>query len=262
MRRLAVLLLVFAASAVASAQPPTTERGVLGLVEGREATPGGYFYNALPGQPVTRVYVWGRVLRPGVYDVGPDFDLGGVLSMAGVSSERTPLEGDPQIMLRLFRAGQTEPVYETTVDRFLADPGAPDIQYGDVIAVEAEAVARVAVIGSVLRPGTYEVGPSFSSRDALALAGGPRLDPLETGVDRTTTVLIYRAGGGGEADYRETLQSFLTGPAPALLDGDVIEIETRLDPGWSTRDYLTAAGVVTSGVIAAVQLYRFVIAGE
>lgn len=254
MRRLAVLVLL-TASVVASAQP-TDERGVLGLVEGREATPGGYFYNALPGQPVTRVYVWGRVLRPGVYDVGPDFDLGGVLSMAGVTSERTPLEGDPELMLRLFRAGQTEPVYETTVDRFVADPAAPDIQYGDVIAVEAEGVARVAVIGSVLRPGTYEVGPTFSSRDALALAGGPRLDPLESSAERTTTVLIYRTGGGEEPDYRETLQSFLSGPAPALQDGDVIEVETRIKDGWSRRDALTAAGVVTSGVIAAVQLYR------
>jgi hypothetical protein len=46
------------------------------------------------------------------------------------------------------------------------------------------------------------------------------------------------------------------------MDGDVLEVETRLDPGWSTRDYLTAAGVVTSGVIAAVQLYRFVISGD
>ncbi|PAP77152.1 SLBB domain-containing protein [Rubrivirga marina] len=254
MRRLAVLVFL-AASVVASAQP-TDERGVLGLVEGREATPGGYFYNALPGQPVTRVYVWGRVLRPGVYDVGPDFDLGGVLSMAGVTSERTPLEGDPELMLRLFRAGQTEPVYETTVDRFVADPAAPDIEYGDVIAVEAEGVARVAVIGSVLRPGTYEVGPTFSSRDALALAGGPRLDPLESSAERTTTVRIFRTGGGEEPDYRETLQSFLGGPAPALQDGDVIEVETRIKEGWSRRDVLTAAGVVTSGVIAAVQLYR------
>ena len=260
MRRLAVLAFL-AASAVASAQPPG-ERGVLGLLEGREATPGGYFYNALPGQPVTRVYVWGRVLRPGVYDVGPDFDLGGVLSMAGVSSERTPLEGEPQLMLRLFRPGQTDPVYEAPVEQFVADPSAPDIRYGDVIAVEAEGVARVAVIGAVLRPGTYEVGPTFTSRDALALAGGPRLDPLEAGVERTTTVLIYRTGGEGEPDYRGTLQSFLTGSAPALMDGDVLEVETRLDPGWSTRDYLTAAGVVTSGVIAAVQLYRFVISGD
>ena len=253
MRRLAVLAVVLAASA--SAQPPA-ERGVLGVIEGREATPGGYYFNAQPGQPITRVNVWGRVLRPGVYDVGPDFDLGAVLTLAGVQSGRTPLDGDPDLVLRLFRVGQAEPVYTTTLDRFVSDADAPAIRYGDVVTVEAEGAARVAVLGAVVRPGTYEVGPSFSSVDALALAGGPQSQPRVGSNDTVlTTVRIYRDGEGAPG-YEAALASFLAGPAPPLLDGDVMEVETRVKAGWTTRDTFTVAGIVTSGIIAGVQLYR------
>ncbi|WP_420453990.1 SLBB domain-containing protein [Rubrivirga sp.] len=252
MRALAVLAVLLSASA--SAQP-APERGVLGLIEGRQASAGGYYFNAQPGQPTTRVHVWGRVLRPGVYDVGPDFDLGGVLTLAGVSSERDPLDGDPETVLRLYRAGETAAVYQAPLATFLSDPAPPGLRYGDVVEVEAVAARRVAVLGGVGRPGTYEVGPSFSARDALALAGGPELQPLRDNESRETTVRIYRGADTGPA-YQEPLAAFLSGPAPALEDGDVIEVETRVRGGWTNRDTFAVAGIVTSGVIAVVQFLR------
>lgn len=255
MRALAVLALFLAASA--SAQPPT-QGGTLGVIEGRQVTPGGYFVNALPGQAVTRVNVWGRVVRPGVYDVGPDFDLMGVLTLAGVSSERTPLDGHPELILRLYRAGQGTPAYEAPLETFLNDPTPPAIQYGDVVELETQTAARVAVVGAVARPGTYEVGSSFSARDAVALAGGPDYTPLRANETRETTVRIFRGDvADGVPAYQETLATFLSGPSPELLDGDVIEIDSVTDSGWSTRDTLTAAGVATSGLIAVVQIIRF-----
>lgn len=257
MRVLAVLLLALLAP-LASAQPPE-ERGVLGLIEGRQATPGGYFYNAQPGQPTTRVNVWGRVLRPGVYDVGPDFDLGGVLTLAGVSSPQTLAEGDPDLVLRLYRVGETAPVYEAPVREFVRDPSPPALRYGDVIEVESEGVARVAVWGAVARPGIYEVGPSYTARDAVALAGGPALPPLQDAESRTTTVRIYRGpGASGGPAYDQPLEAFLAGPAPDLLDGDVIQIETSVDRGWTQRDTFTVLGLVTSGAIAVVQFLRLI----
>ena len=255
MRALAVLALILTASA--SAQPPT-QGGSLGVIEGRQVTPGGYFVNAQPGQAITRVNVWGRVARPGVYDLGPEFDLMGVLTLAGVSSECTPMEGDPELVLRLYRAGRGTPVYEATLQSFLNTSEPPAIQYGDVIEVEYETAARVAVVGAVARPGTYEVGPSFSARDAVALAGGPDYTPLRANETRETTVRIYRGDvADGIPTYQETLATFLSGPSPDLLDGDVIEIDSVTDSGWTTRDTLTAAGVATSGVIAVVQIIRF-----
>ncbi len=254
MRPLALLAVLLSVAAFAQ---PAPERGVLGQIEGRQATPGGYYFNAQPGQPTTRVHVWGRVLRPGVYDVGPDFDLGGVLTLAGVSSERAPLDGDPETTIRLYRAGGSAPAYQASLATFLNDPSPPGIQYGDVVEVEAEAAARVAVLGAVARPGTYEVGPSFSARDALALAGGPELQPLRDNESRETTVRIYRGAGAGAAPaYQEALATFLAGPSPALEDGDVIEVETRVRGGWTNRDTFAVAGILTSGAIAVVQFLR------
>ena len=54
-----------------------------GRVENRQATPGGYYVNFRPGEPTTRVSVWGAVRNPGVYEVGPEFDVETVLSLAG-----------------------------------------------------------------------------------------------------------------------------------------------------------------------------------
>ena len=261
MRVLAVFVLFLTASV--SAQPPIQNGGILGQIEGRQATPGGYFYNALPGQPTIRVNVWGRVLRPGVYDVGPDFDLGGVLTLAGVQSERTPLDGEPVTVLRLYRAGEGTPAYEASLASFLSNPAPPPVRYGDVIEVEAEGVARVAIVGSVARPGTYEVGPTFSARDAVALAGGPDFTPLRPGESRETTVRIYRADvAGGVPAYEEQLATFLSGASPPLLDGDVIELETQVESRWTSRDTLTAVGVTVSAVIAVVQVIRLLDSGN
>ena len=52
-----------ALAALTLAALPATAQTV-GRVEGRQATPGGYFVNARAGEPTTRVYVWGTVRNP------------------------------------------------------------------------------------------------------------------------------------------------------------------------------------------------------
>jgi len=256
MRSILFALLVLTALPSAAQEGPS-QRGVFGVLEGRQASISGYYFNAQPGEAVTRVHVWGQVLRPGVYDVGPDFDLEGVLTLAGVASKQIQEEGDQDLILRLYRAGDAVPVYEATVPQFVRDAAPPDIAYGDIIELQREGVARVAVWGDVADPGIFEVGPSFSARDVLALAGGPRLLPLSPSQTRTTTVTVYR-GAGGAAAYDGTLDAFLSGGAPALENGDVIQVESALAQGWTTRDTLTVVGILTSGAFAIAQIINVV----
>ena len=254
--RLLLAVLLAAVALPVGAQP--TDGGVLGLIDNRQATAGGYYFNAQPGQPIRRVNVWGDVRYPGVYDVGPDFDLKGVVTLSGVTVTRDLEAGDPDTVLRLFRAGESTPVYEATVAEFVRDASLPDLRYGDVVEVRSEGVARVAVWGAVARPGIYEVGPGLTARDAVALAGGPVLQPLDDSESRTTTVQVFRGDATGAPAYKQTLQAFLSAPPPDLVDGDVIQIESTVSQGWTNRDTFAVLGIATSGAIAVVQFLRLI----
>ncbi|WP_412063072.1 SLBB domain-containing protein [Rubrivirga sp. IMCC45206] len=255
-------LLVLAALAAATLSPAdaqTSDGGVLGVIEGRTATPGGYYVNAREGEPVTRVHVWGRVLRPGIYDVGPGFGLASVLTLAGVTNERAQRPGDPSLVLRVYRAGQAGPVYEATLAAFVRDAAKPALQYGDIVEVDAEGAAEVAVWGDVTVPGVFAVPPGTTAREALAMAGGPAATRLRAAETREATVRIYREGAGeGQAAFETTLEAFMSQATPLVQDGDVIEVETRVDSGWTSRDTFTVVGLVTSGAIAVVQFLRLI----
>ena len=256
MRLLLLAALAAVALPTASAQPSAA---VLGVVEGRTATPGGYYVNAREGEPVTRVHVWGRVLRPGVYDVGPGFGLASVLTLAGVTNERAQGPGDPALVLRLYRAGQAEPIYAARVADFVRDADKPELRYGDIVEVDAEGASEVAVWGDVTQPGVYEVPEGATLREVVALAGGPAGQRLRAAESATVTVRMYREGeAGGRPAYESTLEGFLTQPTPLVADGDVVEVVTRIDSGWTARDTFTVVGLVTSGAIAVVQFLRLV----
>ena len=252
LRTLAALAALTLAALPASAQ-------TVGRVEGRQATPGGYFVNARAGEPTTRVYVWGTVRNPGVYEVGPGFDVQAVLSLAGlpVQAEREP--GDPEVYVRVYRPGQGgEPVYQAPLGAFVLAPDAhPALREGDVLTVGLEPEARVNVWGAVRLPGLYEVGPGFDARAVLSLAGGPLLPALQDNERREVTVRYLRAG---EALFEGPLDDFTRagGALPMPQDGDVIEVVTRETRGFSFRDALavtgTVAGIVSAVVLAATRL--------
>ena len=241
-----------------------------GRVEGRQATPGGYYINYRPGEPTTRVSVWGAVRNPGVYEVGPEFDVKTVLSLAGgpvrpssqsLTATRTASVTDPlDMVVRIYRGGTAEPIYEATLDAFVGDEeDHPTLRDGDVVEVAARQVARVTVWGAVNTPGLYEVGSGYDLEDVLSLAGGPRLGPLLDNTRRTVEIAVYRAGGPGSGPiYEASLEEFVSNPAghPDLRDGDVVEVTTRERRGWTGRDTLTLMGVTASAGIAVATLYR------
>ena len=239
-----------------------------GRVEGRQATPGGYYINFRPGEPTTRVSVWGAVRNPGVYEVGTGFDIETVLSLAGgpirpsarsTTLARSASVTDPlDVMIRVFRGGTGEPLYEASLDDFVENESRqPALQDGDVIEVAAQPFARVSVWGAVNNPGLYEVGSGYDVEDVLSLAGGPQLRPLVDNTRRTVQIAVYRAGGPGSGPvFEASLDDFIANPAshPALQDGDVIEVTMREKRGWTGRDTLTLLGVTASAGIAVATL--------
>lgn len=244
-----------------SAAAQTT--GEFGRIDNRQLTPqSGYYVNARPGEPTTRVMVWGEVLRPGVYEVGPGFEMSEVLSLAGLTLRETQVPGAPELYVRLVRpeGGARAVVYDASLEAFArGDAPIPDLQDGDVIEVDPRPVVRVYVWGAVKTPGVYEVGPDYDAQGILALAGGPLTTILRNNQSREIVVRIYKAGSRGtDPVYEQPLDAFAQGAVetPELEDGDVIEVETRDRDGWTTRDTLTAAGVTASAILAITQLLR------
>lgn len=248
MRTLPLLALLAGLTAAADAQQ-------VGRVEGRQATPGGYYVNAQPGEPTTRVYVWGRVLRPGVYEVGPGFDVPSLVALAGGPAALDRDERDLTVEVEVQRGDalllRTD--FAALSERATA---VGELRDGDVIELSLDRDTRVAVWGDVAQPGLYAVPEGASVQTALALAGGPRGTALRNR-DRRETALRYVRGASGETVYDGPLADLPPDlAASAVQDGDLLEVESRARQRWGTRDTLTALGVAASGVIAVTQLIR------
>ncbi|MEM1115308.1 MAG: SLBB domain-containing protein [Bacteroidota bacterium] len=239
--------------------------GEFGRIDDRQTTPqGGYYINARPGEPTTRLSVWGQVLRPGVYEVGPGFGMGEVLALSGITEQQPREPGTPELYVRLIRGAEAgrAVVYDATLEAFARDAAPPPILDGDVIEVEPRPAVMVHVWGAVRTPGVYEVGPEYDAQAILSLAGGPLTTELRNNQSRERVVRIYKAGSAGDAPiYEQPLEVFVQGGAavPTLEDGDVIEVESRNRDGWTARDSLTLAGVTASGVLALTQLLRLIL---
>ena len=100
-------------------------------------------------------------------------------------------------------------------------------------ALPNEPTIRVAVRGDVPRTGVYDLGAGFDLEALVALAGGPTVEDLDPR-DPTVAVRLFRPGAGGRevafsTDY-EALASGVT-TAPALADGDVVEVQTEFERG-------------------------------
>ncbi len=254
--RALLALVALAAASFTPALAQTDTGGVLGVIDKQGIDPELVIRE---GEPVTRVHVWGRVLRPGVYDVGPGFGLASVLTLAGVTTERVMGPGDPSLVVRVYRGGQAEPVYEATMAAFVREADKPTLQYGDIVELDAEGAAKVGVWGDVTVPGVFAVPPGTTAREALAMAGGPAATRLRAAETREATVRVYREGeAGGRPAFETTLEAFMAQATPLVQDGDVIEVETRVDTGWTSRDTFTVVGLATSGAIAVVQFLRLI----
>ncbi|MGI6519041.1 MAG: SLBB domain-containing protein [Bacillota bacterium] len=174
-----------------------------------------------------RVQVAGHVARAGEVEIRKGGTLLDAISAAGglVSS------GDGTRVV-LTRAGAD--TLEVDVDSLLAGDGdrAPGVQTGDVIFVP-EANRKVAVMGSVLRPGLYDFKPGMRLIDALALAGGA------TATANLSKVMVYSGDEaaeialGGSPSSKGVYMDPTKGNNPELGFGDIVIVPPAQTVNWS-----------------------------
>lgn len=232
---------------------PVSQAQQVGRVEGRQATPGGYYINAQPGEPTTRVAVWGNVPRPGVYELGRGFDAEALVGLAGGPLRLANDERDLDLVIRM-RRGEAA-LFEMPFAQFASsDAGGTELRDGDVVEIDVDRTTRVSVWGTVSRPGIYAVPADATVREALGEAGGPALPALRNREDQEITFRHVR-GATGEVVYEGPLAD-LPPSAEPVRDGDLLEVNVRTLQRWTTRDTLTVVGVAVSAVVAATQVYR------
>ncbi|MEM6783568.1 MAG: SLBB domain-containing protein [Bacteroidota bacterium] len=149
---------------------------------------------------------------------------------APIPSQTTPPQGgtlDPGQYGRVERTNSNVRNYF-----FFTQPGEPTIQ--------------VYVVGAVVNPGLYEVGPGLDLGRLLALAGGPQLAPQQAERRRKTTVKLFRPTSGSRPIFEENLDDSFTDVRayPVLREGDTLMVETieRQRFGW--RDLLAVGGAL------------------
>jgi polysaccharide export outer membrane protein len=109
---------------------------------------------------------------------------------------------------------------------------APDLKNP---AIEVTLLRRVQVVGSVAKPGLYDVDPTMTVSDAVALAGGASADGV------TDRVQLRREGGRVASDLSGQDRIAAT----SLRSGDQLFVPQR---SWMSRN----AGAVTGAAISAV----------
>jgi protein involved in polysaccharide export with SLBB domain len=168
------------------------------------------------------VYVVGDVMAPGAYQVSASGTLLSALYAAGGPTDNGSLRD-----LQVRRDGKL--VAHMDFYNYLINGDASNdvrLQNGDIVFVP-DHLARVRIVGEIVRPATYEIKPTETLADALRFAGGfkatasrqrvqiERIVPpaqREPGRDRVTTDIVSDA--------------FLTGTGPAVPvePGDVIRV--------------------------------------
>ncbi len=179
-----------------------------------------------------RIIVLGQVNRPGAYDLLEGQRVTELIAAAGGVTPRAALQ-------RAFIMRGAEQI---TVDlqKILAGNLESNIPLrpGDMVVVP-ESQNRIAVLGGVNRPGTYDLVDGMKLIDALALAGGQseqgnltqvQIIRLEAGTTKTISADVTRALSGQDMSQNVLLQP-----------GDVVYVAAN---GLSLSSFLNIANLL------------------
>lgn len=186
----------------------------------------------------THVSVSGEVGKPGVVIIAAGARLMEAITAAGGYSSNADLS-----KVSVTRSGGTDAVIVDLSAFLLGGQVSPNIELtdGDVIVVPAKAlrtVGKVAVLGAVRQPGSYEITQGATVREAIMLAGGP------TEVADLENCTIRRDGSASavKIDYAKALQGDEVANQ-ALKPGDVIYVGAAQQLGYySIQGAVNAAG--------------------
>jgi protein involved in polysaccharide export with SLBB domain len=210
-----------------------------------------------------RVFVSGAVLKPGIYEIGPNWRVSEVIAAAGGLITR------PELVSSTLSRGQ-KTALPLNLTAILRDSSIRDnvrVQSEDVLRV-SEITLPVRIAGQVKMPGSYDVPIGTNVGEALALAGGltPQAAARKVTVTRINgTVMPVDLNLGGSAEA-QPLKSALK-----LRAGDFILVPESTDrvailgavakPGYYNIDSGTTlrvsqALVLSGGVTARAALTR------
>ena len=182
-----------------------------------------------------QITVLGQVARPGIYQVANTSSLPGAIGQAGgfvpgAQLSRIKLIRKRAIEVRPHGNGtHADSINIVNLEKFYVDGdlhALPAIMDGDLIIVPGNPLANsVKVLGSVIRPGSYEVVFHTSLLDVLFLAGGPSKEANLNGIR------VLTPGGTEARETRVRMQTLLNSKnlstLPTVTPGDVVYVPER-----------------------------------
>lgn len=182
-----------------------------------------------------RIVVLGQVNRPGAYDLLEGQRVADLLAAAGGLTARAAL---PRAFL--VRGPEQVPV---DLQKILAGDVAANLPLrpGDMLVVP-EITNRIAVLGAVNRPGTFDLQDGMKLVDAIALAGG------RTDRGNLSQVVIVRLDGGKTKTITANVDQVLSGQDAnqnvALQHGDIVYVPERGFDLGSITQYLNTFNLI------------------
>lgn len=182
-----------------------------------------------------RIVVLGQVNRPGAYDLLEGQRVADLLAAAGGLTARAALP-------RAFLVRGPEQV-SVDLQKILAGDVAANIPLrpGDMLVVP-EIQNRIAVLGAVNRPGTFDLQDGMKLVDAIALAGG------RTDRGNLSQVVIVRLEGGQTKTITANVDQALRGQDAnqnvALQHGDIVYVPERGFDLGSITQYLNTFNLI------------------
>ncbi|MEO6866253.1 MAG: SLBB domain-containing protein [Gemmatimonadaceae bacterium] len=191
------------------------------------------------------VFVVGDVMAPGAYQVSASGTLLSALYAAGGPTDNGSLRD-----LQVRRGGKLV-AHMDFYDYLINGDASNDVRLdnGDIVFVPVH-LARVRVVGEIVRPATYEIKASETLADALHFAGGFKATASRQRVQVERIVPPSQRSPGRDRVTTDIVSdAFLTGTGPAVPvePGDVIRVfpvTTRIRNRVTVRGNVNMPGTI------------------
>lgn len=181
-----------------------------------------------------RIVVLGQVNRPGAYDLLEGQRVSDLIAAAGGVTTRAALT-------RAFIVRNNEQIAVDLAKVLAGDVEANvALKAGDMLVVP-EFQNRIAVLGAVNRPGTYDLEEGMKLIDAVALAGG------RTDRGNLSQVVVIRLEGGKTTTMTANVDRALSGDLGQnipLRHGDVVFVPERGITVGTVLQYLNVFNLI------------------
>lgn len=189
------------------------------------------------------VYLVGPgISRPGTYQIQPGWTLIEVIGAAGGLTSRAAMK-----RATLVRRGEPQPMALDLERLFVRADSSANValQDGDILTVPVVDL-RVAVLGTVRTPGTYDLAEGARLLDAIVAAGGPadraftdQVGVMRQGPDKKLTLKVY--------NVTRLLKAADQNQNPVLQHADIIFVPADNRVTWGDiLSWISGYGLIRS----------------